>query len=158
VNETVFILSSPRITDLLTVPPRLEITDAARLPGSITGGDVLALSQFADLRSSLTDVSILSSATLPEPTFARRYRDSDPFAPQPGLLAPLTYDAARMVVEVLASSGDRRDAAARTLTNLSYTGLNGTIRFEDGYWADAPVMTYTYDENGTLTPLDHVIE
>jgi hypothetical protein len=158
VNEIVFILSSPRITDLLTIPPRIEITDAARLPGSITGGDVLALRRFADLRPSLADVSLLSSATLPEPAFAQRYRDSDPFAPQPGLLAPLTYDAARMVVEALASSGDRRDAATRTLANLSYTGLNGTIRFEDSYWAYAPVIDYAYDESGTLTPLDYIIE
>ncbi|MAS33423.1 MAG: hypothetical protein CL610_05415 [Anaerolineaceae bacterium] len=156
--ERVFILTNPQLRDQLTVPARTAVTDAAQMDAPFTGGEIVALDQFADLRqSSLTDISILSSAMLPDAAFTEQYHSSDTFAPEPGLLAALAYDAARLTGQAIASADNRQDTA-RALTTMRYEGLHGVIQFENGYWQNAPIHTYRYADDGTLHPLDDIIE
>ncbi len=139
-GDHVFILSNPQID-----AAQVSVTAAAQMPAPVTGGDVFALIGFAKLRSSLTGVTVLSSGSLPTADFAARYGGGDPFAPAPGLLATLTYDAARIAVQAAESAAPRDFIAA-----VDYSGLNGVIRFKDGYWQDAPIHHYQY-VNGQLT-------
>jgi hypothetical protein len=146
-SASVFILSNPDIPAQMTVSPTISVTEAARLDAPIIGGEVFALEQFPKLRPALDGIRILSSGTPPDAEFAARYRGDDPFAPAPGLLATLTYDAFRLLLEGEPTS---RPALLDLLSRREYTGLNGVIRFEDGWWADAPIHRYTYDEENQL--------
>jgi len=56
------------------------------------------------------------------------------YAPAPNWLATLTYDIARLA---LAAWTDGNAVSA-----TAYAGLNGLIRFDDGYWVDAPLNRY----------------
>ncbi|MFN8530739.1 MAG: hypothetical protein U0670_19200 [Anaerolineae bacterium] len=92
---------------------------------------------------------IYASASIPDTAYVARIRASDPFAPEPMLLSSLIYDAASLTIPA-AITGDRADAA-QMLTNTNYQGLNGSIRFVEGWWADAPIYAYHYDATGRLT-------
>lgn len=152
-TERIFILASGQLAERYTAPPRVSVTDAARLAAPLVGGDVFALEQFPELRASLGGVTVVSSAALPDADFAERYGRGEQFAPEPGLLASLTYDAIRLSIDAALASmsaDDPRAAVARVIQTSSYDGLNGRITFENDYWQDAPINTYRYDENGTL--------
>lgn len=82
-----------------------------------------------------------SSGALPESEFYARYVQSDLHAPQPNHLASLTYDLCRLVLAA--------QAANLSIDEAEYAGFNGSIRFVDGYWQDAPLNTFRY-ENGQL--------
>jgi hypothetical protein len=144
INETVFILSSKEVGELTTVSPEIGVIEAARLESPVTGGEVFALEQFPLLRQSLSGVHVVSSANLPDTDFTARYKAGNQFAPEPGLLATLTYDAVGMAL--------RGVVDGRSLAAMRYEGLNGTIRFENGYWADAPIHFYEYNSEGRLIP------
>jgi len=60
--------------------------------------------------------------------------------PQPGLLATLTYDVIQMMLKA-----SHAPSPVDYLATTTYEGINGSIRFEDGYWADAPINTYRYE-------------
>ncbi len=142
-GDNVFILSSPAFAGLITVPPRISLTDAAALPqprGGLTGGAVFGLAGFAKLRSSFDGVRIASSGVLPDADFVARYRGDDPFAPEPRLLATLTYDATRVAV-----MGAQTDTPLKTIAAIDYDGINGAIHFTDGCWCDAPIHYYHYE-------------
>lgn len=154
VGDSVFVLSNPAIDDQFTVSPHFEVTAASELEPPAVGGEVFALRGFARLRDSLSGITAASSGSLPDAQFAERYRQSDPFAPPPGLLATLTYDAFRMIL--LADHANRASLNA-SLQSITYDGLSGSIHFVDGYWANAPIHFYRY-ENGQLTTADDIIE
>jgi hypothetical protein len=137
-NDHVFILSNPDIDAQLTVSPRISVTDAAAQPAPLVGGEVFALDGFAKLRDSLDGITILSSGTLPDADFTQRYKGSDPFAPEPGLLATKIYDATNVVAYAWAA-GSR--AAMRDFLSGSFT---------DGYSRDAKIHRYHYVD-GVLT-------
>ncbi len=141
-GDNVFILSSPAFAGLITVPPRISLTDAAALPAShgLTGGAVFGLAGFAKLRSSFDGVHIASSGILPDADFVTRYRGDDPFAPEPRLLATLTYDAARIAV-----AAAQTNAPLNTIASIDYDGINGAIHFTAGCWCDAPIHYYHYE-------------
>jgi hypothetical protein len=151
---SIYILSNPEIEAYITTPPAIAVTDAARLDAPVTGSEVFALPGFAELRESLEGITVVSSGSLPNREFAERYRASDPFAPPPGLLTTLTYDAVRFLLQ--ANQPDR-ESMNGTINEMAYEGLNGTIRLENGYWADAPIHFYRYVE-GQLTAADDVVE
>lgn len=150
----VYILSNPDINDRITAPPTVSVTEAARLASPVMGGEVFALPSFAELRGSLEGVMVLSSGSPADAAFAERYRASDPFAPPPGLLTTLTYDAVRFVLQ--ANQPDR-ESVDRAMNGIAYSGLNGTIQLADGYWLNAPIHRYRY-VNGQLTAADDVVE
>ncbi len=147
-SDSIFVLSNPEIEAQSSIPPRTSVTDAAALPVTVVGGDVLALEGFAELRDELDGVTVLSSGALPDGDFSERYRDSDPFAPEPGLLATLSYDTTG--IAALAAQYGQRDTALDAISALEYGGLNGAIHFENGYWAEAPIHRYHYVD-GLLT-------
>jgi hypothetical protein len=153
-GERVYIFSNPAINAQLTAPPTISVNDAARLSAPVTGGEVFALPGFAELRESLSDVTVLSSGSLPDADFEERYRSSDPFAPPPGLLATLTYDAVRFLLQ---TNQTDRESVSRAISDMAYEGLSGTILFENGYWQDAPIHAYRY-QSGQLTAADDVVE
>jgi ABC-type branched-subunit amino acid transport system substrate-binding protein len=156
-SANVFILASSELDSLITSPARIEVTDAAQLDAPIGGGEVLALAQFPILRESLEGITIVSSGSLPDDTFRERYLANGQFTPEPGLLATLAYDAASIALQAVTTSPARADVT-RTLSTSSYEGINGTIHFENGYWAAAPIFTYVYDDNRQLTPVEGVVE
>ncbi len=143
-----FFLSNPALARQVSAPPRIGVTEGATLPAPLTGGDVFALEGFAELRRDLADVVVLSSGSLPSAAFAERYRGSDPFAPDPGLLATLTYDAA--TVAISAARATTRAEATQWIAAAHVMGINGAIQFEDGYWLEAPLNRYRYLD-GALT-------
>lgn len=153
--DNVFILSHPAIAQELTAAPGISLMDAALIPAPVTGGEVFALRQVPLLREDLPGITILSSALLPTDAFYARYLAVNQFAKPPGLLAMLTYDA----VHLLATS-TRSDRAAdvETIANAEYAGLNGAIRFENGFWVDAPIHRYTYTNDGRLITSDDAVE
>jgi WD40 repeat protein len=102
----------------------------------------LALPQIVDLSNDLEHITIYSSATLPDADFTQRYLSSAEFAPEPGLLASLTYDATAIALEHIATS--------QPIHDIVHEGLNGQIQFEGGYWQQAPIFIYRY-ENDLLT-------
>lgn len=153
ISENVFILSNPDIQKQINTPARVSVTDAAALPAPLIGGDVLALEGFTELRESLDGVTVLSSGTLPSENLIHLYQASDAFAPAPGLLASLTYDATQFMA--MAANQHSRDSTLHILTTLPHP-LNGNsieIRFENGYWADAPIHRYVYVD-GVLVASD----
>lgn len=138
------IMSSPEAK--LAITWRQPLHEIGNSTSSIIGTEVLSLPQVQFLSDNLSDIVILSSGSLPSNDFLERYQGDDPFAPDPRLLATLTYDATALLIESLQSE--------QPLNALTHEGINGPIRFENGYWVDAPLHLYQYDATGTLLQLD----
>ncbi len=156
-SETIFMLSSCELDDFIVTPPRIEVTDAAQLNSFVIGGEVFTLEQFPKLRESLDGITVVSSASLPDADFAERYAQSDQFAPEPGLLATLTYDATSMAIQAVNDVKTRVDIQL-SLGSATYTGLNGSIAFENGCWRDAPIYEYGYNADRQLIPVNDIIK
>lgn len=139
-SSHVFALTSDKLSGMTGISDEMDMTEAAQDITLITGGDLLSLAQFPLLRQDITGIRIMSSGSLPDVVFRARYLESAQFVPEPGLLATLTYDAFGMAIQA-AQSGD----AYKSLTQMNYQGLNGTIQFADGYWVDAPINRYCYE-------------
>jgi ABC-type branched-subunit amino acid transport system substrate-binding protein len=152
-RETVFVLTNAENGQVTTAPPDIGVTDAAKLKAPVTGGDVFALEQFAKLRDSLEGITVVSSGSLPDSSFRDRYVHSANFAPEPGLLATLTYDAARLAIRALGDGTFSRAEVLRQIAVANYQGLNGVIRFQNGFWADAPIHYYGYNAESNLIPV-----
>lgn len=155
-TETTFMLSSCNLEGHITTSARIQVTAAAQLDTPIVGGEVFALEQFPRLRESLDGITIVSSASLPDAEFAERYRQSGQFAPEPGLLASLTYDAAS--IAAVANPAETRSEMQSALGAIIYSGLNGAISFENGCWRDAPIHEYGYDADRKLIPINDIVE
>ena len=141
-GENVSILTSSEIDSQLTNPQLSNITALNALEMPLIGSELLTLKQIPMLYDDLSNIIVLSSVGLPDADFVQRYTTSDTFAPQPGLLATLTYDATRLAITSMIGTTPLRE--------MTYEGINGTIRFDaDGYWHDAPIYEYQY-ENGFL--------
>ncbi len=134
----VVMLSNPAIDEQLRESTFSSITEASQAEAPLIGSELLALHQLPLLREDLTGITILSSASLPDADFTARYGQGDAFAPEPGLLATLTYDATRLAIQAVQTG--------TPLTDMRYKGINGSIAFEDGYWANAPLIEYMYQD------------
>lgn len=156
-TDSALMLSSSQIAETITLPPETSMLSAVQLGTPLIGDERLALGQFSELRLSLDNVTIVSSSSLPDRTFAERYRGDDPFAPEPGLLATLTYDATHVAAAAIRSTSNQRSALLRTIQQTTYTRINGEIAFDDGgYWQNAPVNRFGFNEIGRLTPLNNL--
>jgi len=100
-------------------------------------GDRDMLAQTRALAADPAKLRFYSSGSLPDEAFRQRYLNSALYAPAPNLLATLTYDIGRLALSAIV------DGAAIHAT--AYHGLTGRIRFEDGYWADAPRSRFRYE-------------
>ncbi len=116
------------------------------LDGKPHNGDLYMLWQVRELADKLEQIRFVSSGSLPDEAFRQRYLNSVPYAPQPNLLATLTYDIARLALAAL--------ARGREISQMEYYGINGLIRFEDGYWVDAPSKGYRYEQGQLVLDLD----
>ncbi len=109
-------------------------------------GDLHMLVQARALEDVPESISFISSGGLPDANFRERYLNSAMYAPAPNLLATLTYDVARLALSALEDG--------KTISATEYRGLNGPIRFEDGYWVDAPLNRYRYDGDQLVRATD----
>ncbi len=119
------------------------------------GSDAQALEQFRLLQDDLTLIRVLSNGRLPDEAFQQRYAAMGLYVPPPNLLATLTYDAARLALDAMQSSGDALSAIRMT----NSAGISGRIQFAtDGYWEEAPVCIYAFTDERELTPVECPIE
>ncbi len=153
----VFIASNPLIPNMVTIPLKTELLDAANYSEPVTGGAVLALSQFPELSPNPTQVTVLSSSLLPDEAFRQRYISSDIFAPEPNLWATLTFDMSDFFKRAI-NKAPTREAVHTYLMQETYRGINGAIHFIDGYWQEAPIYHYGYNDEGELIPLNDFVE
>ena len=114
----------------------------AKLAQAGGSGDLAMLFRSRDLAADAEPIAFVSSGALPGPSFRERYESSALYVPPPNLLATLTYDIARLALAALADG--------KPVSATEYQGVNGLIRFEDGYWPDAPTRRYRY-EDGEIT-------
>lgn len=147
-TSSAYMLASDQLAALLSPDEQLDST-----VGNVIGGEVFALQQVPLLIDDLSGITIVSSASLPDENFRQRYLSSGQFVPEPGLLATLTYDAAGIALDALQTAD-----ANTTIATMRYEGLNGSIQFIDGYWADAPINFFDYDTAGKLTPEDRPVK
>ncbi|MBL8153730.1 MAG: hypothetical protein JNM70_06065 [Anaerolineae bacterium] len=142
-----FFLTNPQLDGLL------PSGEADSIPVDAQLGDFAAYEPFSTLLLSRSDITALSSGSLPDSNYRQQFLGLGLYVPEPGLLATLTTDAARIALAVL-----RQPDPLNALANDSYTGLNGAIHFEDGYWAEAPIHAYQFDTEGQLLAVERVIE
>lgn len=152
-TEAVFMLANATVDERFGGETIQDVTDIDAITIPILGNEVLALHQIPLLTSDTDLITVVSSASLPDPDFTERYRGSAEFVPEPGLLTTLTYDATQIALEAIKREGDVQE----TIAAIYYDGINGRIRFESGYWADAPIHCYGYVEE-QLTPKDCPVE
>jgi hypothetical protein len=156
VTENAYQLTTPAITPHLTLPDNTDIITAAQTATdtgitTFIGDEMLSLESFALLLEAISpeenaDIRIFSTALLPDEDFSARYQAVDNFAPEPGLLAPLTYDAARLAVQSITEN--------TPLNAIQYKGYHGTIAFDDaGFWQTPIIYAYIYNDTATLLPL-----
>ena len=108
-------------------------------------GDLQMLIKARDLADA-GSTSFISSGSPPDEGFRERYQNSAQYAPPPNLLATLTYDIARLALATWSSG--------KSIGEAEYQGLNGRIRFEDGYWAGAPIRRYRYEDGELIVEVD----
>lgn len=153
-TNNVFMMSNVKLQDAFTAgAAAIDIADADSPIETVIGGDILALKQFASISKHRENVTIASSATLPNAEFRDKYLASGQFVPEPGLLASITYDAFGMALMAMESQN-----VPQALATVNYAGLNGAIQFVDGYWSSAPIHYYQYDTDGQLTPVDRPVK
>jgi hypothetical protein len=141
-----FFLTNPQLADLLPA----DSVDA--IPVDVQLGDFGTYEPFATLLSPHS-ITILSSGSLPDTDYRQQFLGLGLYVPEPGLLATLTTDAARIALEVM-----QQTDSLEALTNGSYTGLNGAFLFQHGYWTEAPIHAYQLNAEGQLLPVERVIE
>jgi hypothetical protein len=161
VTPNTFLLGASNIPSVSGETQRIALTDAADIDAPFTGGLILALPGFLNLRPDPAGIQVLASSSLPDLAFYERYRYSDSFTPEPGLLATITYDATHIAIQAIQAGDGSRNRITNALTTLSYEGVNGLISFsggQSGYsWADAPIHRYAY-YNGRLLPVNDIME
>jgi len=148
-SKNVYMLASSQLESVLTpFDHSVTVTEAADIQSPVVGGEIFALAQFPLLNKHPDNVTIASSASLADEDFRQRYLSSGQYVPEPGLLATLSYDAAKIALVALQD----HDINA-IIANDRHTGLNGVIHFVDGYWLEAPIHYFHYID-GKLTPED----
>lgn len=126
----VFILGNPQNLENASIDPSLIPQIGA--DDTIKGNEIIAIAALAD---RTIQTSILTSAKMPEGSF-RDQLTADIFAPDPGPISALSYDATSLILTSASQN--------IPIQSLSFDGWNGTITFTDGYWVDGPVRQYVY--------------
>ncbi len=123
----------------------LYATDKARAESGSSGSneDLLIARRLISGGASPQD-SFTSNGALADAQFAARYAASQRDIPAPNWLASLVYDVTRLVLLAIAVDSE--------LTKTVVHGLNGKLSFVDGYWHDAPIRRYRFQQ-GQLAPL-----
>lgn len=154
IDDNTFILANETLSDRFEPSTITSIEAAAAIANTpIIGGELFGLKQFPKLREDLNDIVVITSTVPSDTVFTERFLGSDAFVPEPGLLVTLAYDAARLTATAVGDDQPSRRVMRDRLTATDYSGLSGIIRFENGYWADAPIFEYTYNSEGRLEPV-----
>lgn len=140
----VVMLHNVSISDQISVDSALDIVELAALEGPFSASDLVSLTQFPALREDLSGITVLSSGSLPTESFREQYLAQGQYIPEPGLLASLSFDATGWVIAAI--------EASQTIETVNYQGLNGAMSVGSGYWREAPLRFYRFDEDGRLTP------
>lgn len=134
-DEDTLIVSHREIEEQVTTVASMTDLD---LSTTWVGGDQYMLEQIPDLYENLENLTIISSALLPDEDFYERYINSDLYVPEPNLLATLTYDVAGLVITALQNN--------QAIADITYEGINGDFSFTEGYWSNAPLNRYQFDD------------
>lgn len=145
VGQNAFMLASRELDDFVTLDANFEITNTSNLTTPVVGSEILTLTQIPKLHNSLNQITVISSGSLPSEDFRQRYLRLGKFTPEPGLLATLTYDAVGLAVQSVKTG--------TPISNITYSGINGTIHFENEYWQDAPIHHFQF-MGAILTPVN----
>lgn len=137
-QESVFLLTNPAIDILLTFTDEITALTSQTQTTPLIGSDLLSLAQVPQL-IDVNMVEFYSSSDLPSDVFRDRYLNSAEFVPEPRLIAPLTFDAMTIMLTVII--GDI------SLDAINHEGITGTIRFDNGYWVDAPLYHFRYEDD-----------
>lgn len=100
--------------------------------------------------SRLEDVSetvVYTAASLPNADFVERYLAVDRFVPEPTLIAVKAYESANYLLSLLDIHRSRVELTARLRDE-----------FPNGYYSDADLFTYRFDEAGELMTVDRSVE
>jgi hypothetical protein len=145
-QENIFVLAHAEMSVQLTYHENRVFVESST--PEIYASEILALKQVPLLfnEDNLANLYILSSSTLADEAFYQRYIHSAQFVPEPGLLTTLSYDATGIALEVITTNDS-------SPTEIEYEGINGRIRFANGFWLDAPIHQYGYDHSGQLAIL-----
>lgn len=150
-TDMVFVLSNPEIAERVETDPLVEM---ALETAPLTGGDTLGLVGFQEIRGqtqgNFDDVTLLTSGAPASEAFTAEILDSDPFAVAPNHLGLLVYDATDMLAHLLSDIHPTRDNLSTQIRQIDYAAISGRIQFNDGYWVDAPINTYTFSTDGEL--------
>lgn len=141
-TENVYNLSHPDIDTFLNFGS--DLNDLSTAYSSIIGGEILSLYQTPLLFEYSDIINVYSSSSLPDDDFRARYLASAEFVPEPNLLTTLTYDATQIVVQAIQTN--------TPISDIEYEGINGLFDFQGGYWSNAPIRLYEY-ENSTLVEI-----
>lgn len=137
VHESIYMLSSPGIAWVINFEDDLHtISDNQQ---EIIGSEILSLRQVTSLLDDVSNIQIYSSASLPDADFRERYLNSAEFAPEPSLTASLSYDAMGMILYSINTN--------TPIDAIVYEGINGIFRFDNGYWLDAPINLFEYENS-----------
>lgn len=131
-KNTVCLCHPETSTRLSDDAARMAITEAAQVEAPFTGGEVVGLEGFHELRTELDGLWVATSGAPPSPDFRERVLASDRFAAEPNHLSTLTYDAVRYLM-----------IDEDTHFSQEYDGISGRITFSQGYWANAPLNVYS---------------
>ena len=116
--------------------------DTAIQENDANGSEAFALKQTPILQNT-ENITLSSSATFPDDNFTERYLASDLFVPESAIYTTLVYDATAIAIQYIATGIPLRE--------IEYEGINGAFTFDEaGYWANAPLYRYSYDESGKL--------
>lgn len=154
-DDDKFVLASASLSRQLTPSvSQADIEATAVFDTAIIGSEIFGLKQLPDLHDDLSRITVITSAAPPDATFRERFLTSGLFVPEPGLLVTLAYDAAKLTAQAISDDQPTRRVVRDRIATIDYSGLNGSIRFEDGYWADAPIFEYRYTVEGLLQTID----
>lgn len=148
INDHVFMLTNSQIPDLLSQSGRIDINDASNVDVPFVGGEIFGLVSYTELRPNLDDIQVITSGMLPPTDFVERLIASDIYVPVPNHLSLGVYDITNMLVQLIIDPTMTRQMVTEALRAVDYEGAIGRIRFdESGYWTDAPLYTYIYENN-----------
>jgi branched-chain amino acid transport system substrate-binding protein len=151
--ETVFLAASPKAASLFLLERQRQ-----HLGGVILGPDQLADLDFYEMAGQAAEGLLVCQPILfktenpKESTFVRRFEQL--YKRRPDWIAAAGYDAMRLALEVLNSSGPERRVFLQSLRTISgpdtaFEGLSGPVFFKDDGTSRRPLFVGAV-QNGTL--------
>jgi hypothetical protein len=127
-------LAHPAVQAMITLSPAISRRELSAQTGGHAVSDLFTLVAMRTLIAHQEDVyTLVTSGSLPDADFRRRYRAMGEFTPEPLPVAVLAYQAGL----VAAYLPHDRVQALNLLADGSTVG--GIAAFQNGYWVQAPL-------------------